>query len=332
MSPRNGRRTMQHALDRPGGNYRHLLYVFFLLRPLRFIPVIQSQALPTSVLSQSDGGLNSPRRIIGVYRSIGGCDGVVPCISISDTTIELAPMEKGHLRTYLEHNRPPKSLQLSWFREIRRGLAIAISSLLSDLSIWFCDFTMSSVLPLDTNIKAADDNGYSAQTDIGLLGAVIYEVVTGERSDRCRSRSLKIGQIFSQPSRVTCSPGMEIIGATRFPRFWDLTPLTVYLPIKIDDAYTPSPPYQSIINTSMTKNSMLPYLSIVQHLRTIGKLIRGWPVFVIKIAMFINFDHTAIETKVKDLDISCMNISTTTLREWAQAKTFAGHRSYSARI
>lgn len=53
--------------------------------------------------------------------------------------------------------------------------------MLSDLSIWFCDFTMSSVLPLDTNIKAADDNGYSTQTDIGLLGAVIYEIVTGER-------------------------------------------------------------------------------------------------------------------------------------------------------
>ncbi|QSS59899.1 serine/threonine protein kinase [Histoplasma capsulatum] len=98
-------------------------------------------------------------------------------------------MEKGHRRTYLDHNRP---LQRSWFREIRRGLYITVQLLwrdiasrnflrASDLSIWFCDFTMSSVLPLDTNIKAAGDNGYSAQTDIGLLWAVIYEVVTGER-------------------------------------------------------------------------------------------------------------------------------------------------------
>ncbi|EFW17521.1 conserved hypothetical protein [Coccidioides posadasii str. Silveira] len=53
--------------------------------------------------------------------------------------------------------------------------------LASDLSICFCDFTESSIMPLGTDMETVDDNGYSVQTVIGLLGAVIYEIVTGER-------------------------------------------------------------------------------------------------------------------------------------------------------
>ncbi|KAL2007737.1 hypothetical protein VTN00DRAFT_7719 [Thermoascus crustaceus] len=53
----------------------------------------------------------------------------------------------------------------------------------SDLSIKFCDFTESSIMPLHVNMETADDNGYPIQTDIGQLGAVMYEIVTGERCE-----------------------------------------------------------------------------------------------------------------------------------------------------
>jgi serine/threonine protein kinase len=131
-----------------------------------------------------------------VYRRLGQCEGVVPCINFSETSIQLAFMENGDLRTYLTKTRPSKPLQLSWFREMARALArihdhgIIVADIASrnflvagDLSIKFCDFTESSIMPPSTNMETVDDSGYSIQTDTGQLGAVIYEVVTGARCE-----------------------------------------------------------------------------------------------------------------------------------------------------
>jgi serine/threonine protein kinase len=49
----------------------------------------------------------------------------------------------------------------------------------SDLSLNICDFSEATLLPLDADMEAVDDNGYTTQIDIGFLGAVILEVVTG---------------------------------------------------------------------------------------------------------------------------------------------------------
>ncbi|KMU72895.1 hypothetical protein CISG_09856 [Coccidioides immitis RMSCC 3703] len=150
--------------------------------------------MPLRYKSTTDDDVNINIEVIqreqDVYRRLRYCDGVVPCISASKTTLQLAFMENGDL----PRNRPPKSLQLLWLREISRTLAriydrcvivadIASRNFLlaSDLSICFCDFTESSIMPLGTDMETVDDNGYSVQTDIGLLGAVIYEIVTGER-------------------------------------------------------------------------------------------------------------------------------------------------------
>ncbi|PKY09321.1 hypothetical protein P168DRAFT_315332 [Aspergillus campestris IBT 28561] len=69
----------------------------------------------------------------------------------------------------------------------RRVLVVDIASrnflLDSDLLISFCDFTEFTILPLDTCMETADDGGYSVQTDIGQLGAVMYEVIVG---DKCK--------------------------------------------------------------------------------------------------------------------------------------------------
>ncbi|EZF28820.1 serine/threonine protein kinase [Trichophyton interdigitale MR816] len=130
------------------------------------------------------------------YRRLGQCEGVVACLGMSEKSTLLALMERGDLRSYIAKNRPSRLLQLSWFRETartlsrihnRRVIVADISSrnllLNADLSITICDFTESSILPLTANIEAANDNGYSIQTDIGQLGAVMYEVITGEQCE-----------------------------------------------------------------------------------------------------------------------------------------------------
>ena len=143
-----------------------------------------------------DTNIEAIQREQNIYRRLGQCDGVVPCIGFSERTIQLAVMKNGDLRSYLKQNRPPKSLRLTWLRQMADTLsrihdhAVIVADIASrnflldsDLSVKFCDFTESSIMPLNINMETVDDNGYSIQTDIGQLGAVIYEVVTGKRCD-----------------------------------------------------------------------------------------------------------------------------------------------------
>ena len=134
-----------------------------------------------------------------IYHRLGKHDGIVPCVSFSKTSTQLAYMSNGDLRAYLARgNRPTKSLQLAWFCDMARTLAyihdqcIIVADLASrnflldsDLTVKFCDFTESVMFPLggSTCIETVDDEGYSIQTDIGQLGAVMYEVVVGQRCE-----------------------------------------------------------------------------------------------------------------------------------------------------
>lgn len=98
------------------------------------------------------------------------------------------------MRGYLTRNKPSKALQLSWFREMARGLAcihdrcVIVADITSrnflldsDLSIKFCDFSESSIMPLKSDMDTTDYNWCSVQTDLEELGTVFYEVVTGQR-------------------------------------------------------------------------------------------------------------------------------------------------------
>lgn len=131
-----------------------------------------------------------------VFERLGQCDGVVECLDISGPGIQMKLMENGNLPNYLRRNTPTTSLLLSWAREMLRGLILIherrvivadITSrnflLTGDLSVKFTGFSESAILPLDTDMNTAvAGNGYSIRTDIGLLGAVLYEVITGRRS------------------------------------------------------------------------------------------------------------------------------------------------------
>lgn len=46
-----------------------------------------------------------------------------------------------------------------------------------------CDFSEACLLPLDIDMETADENGFTMRIGIGLLGAVIYEVVTGNKCE-----------------------------------------------------------------------------------------------------------------------------------------------------
>ena len=128
-----------------------------------------------------------------VYERLGRHEGVVSYLDLSGVGIQMDLMPNGNLREYLTKYHPTRAVQLAWFRDMartltyihdRRVIVADIASrnflLSADYSIKFSDFTESSVLPLDTYMQTAKDGGYSIYTDIGQLGCVIYEVVTGQ--------------------------------------------------------------------------------------------------------------------------------------------------------
>lgn len=53
--------------------------------------------------------------------------------------------------------------------------------LTDDLCVKFSDFGESKMMPLDWDLNGSDDLGFSIMTDIGQFGAVMFEIVTGQR-------------------------------------------------------------------------------------------------------------------------------------------------------
>ncbi|RJE23996.1 STYKc [Aspergillus sclerotialis] len=150
-----------------------------------------------------EANTDSLRREQDVYRRLQNPEdsrstGVVRCIDFSPESTVLAYMPNGDLRTYLQRAkyRPSHRQKFTWFQEMARTLSyihdrrvliadIATRNFLvdSDLSIKLCDFSEASLLSLDSNMEDVDDNGYTTQIDIGFLGAVMYEVVTGTKCE-----------------------------------------------------------------------------------------------------------------------------------------------------
>ncbi|PGH36220.1 NEK protein kinase [[Emmonsia] crescens] len=183
--------------------------------------------LPLRYISDNDDDTQTNCHVIkhekDVYRRLQDCDGVVRFFDFPGYCIQMELMENGDLATYLKGQRPPmQSLQLSWFRQMAHTLVrihdrcvivadIATKNFVlgADLSVKSCDFTESSILPLGTDMERADDHGYSIYTDIGQLGAVIYEVITGQRC--------KFDLFRDQPSGPACAawPRREILPPTK---------------------------------------------------------------------------------------------------------------------
>ncbi|RAH63915.1 kinase-like protein [Aspergillus aculeatinus CBS 121060] len=163
--------------------------------------------IPLRYLWSSDSdvevNLSSLRREQSIYRRLQSdpddpSSGIVDCLGCSAESTQLAYMANGDLRAYLETRRAPPSqeLQLTWFRAMARTLCyihdkrvlvadIATRNFLLDteLAVKICDFSEASLLPLESDMETADDNGYTTQIDVGLLGTVLYEVMTGTKCE-----------------------------------------------------------------------------------------------------------------------------------------------------
>ncbi|BDD62129.1 hypothetical protein MAP00_007119 [Monascus purpureus] len=161
--------------------------------------------IPPRYLWSSDSdvevNLHSVRREQDVYRRLQsandeGSKGIVGCIELSAESTKLAYMANGDLRAYIKEYQPSHELQLAWFREMARTLCyihakhvlvadIATRNFLvdTDLSVKIADFTEASLIPLESNMETVDDNGFTTQIDVGLLGAVMYEVMTGKKCE-----------------------------------------------------------------------------------------------------------------------------------------------------
>lgn len=127
-----------------------------------------------------------------VYRRLGPIDGVVRFLDQPGVGIHMAFMQNGSLVDYLRKYTPDRTIQLAWFwgmaytrshihdrHVIVADIATRNFLLAADLSVKFSDFSESTLLPLHTDMETADDSGYSIYTDIGQLGSVMFEVVTG---------------------------------------------------------------------------------------------------------------------------------------------------------
>ncbi len=130
-----------------------------------------------------------------VYLRLGCCDGIAECINTSEDGIRLARYKRGDLEAYIEKEAAiNRSRQAGWILSIIKTVLhfhsskvlvddMALRNILvaDDLSLKMIDFGQCPLLPLNTDISAANDNGLTAQADIFNLGCVIYSIVAWER-------------------------------------------------------------------------------------------------------------------------------------------------------
>ncbi|KAL4807590.1 hypothetical protein BDV18DRAFT_151574 [Aspergillus unguis] len=129
----------------------------------------------------------SLQREQNVYRRLHNpqdacCDGVVCCTRFFAEATELAYMVNGDLQLYLAYHPSCQQQQLEW-RVLVADISTQNFLVDSDLPLKLCDFSEASLLPEDTNMELVDDHDYTAQVDIGPLGAVMFEVVAGKKVD-----------------------------------------------------------------------------------------------------------------------------------------------------
>ncbi|KAK2812763.1 hypothetical protein FQN50_001092 [Emmonsiellopsis sp. PD_5] len=152
-----------------------------------------------------------------IYRRLGDHPGIVRCFNLSsdDPSIQMDLMKNGDLRHYLAEKRPEKSTQLSWLTSMAHTMSyihgyriiiadIRLDNLLltEDMCVKFCDFGESAMMPLDWDLNGTDDLGFSILTDIGQFGAVMFEIVTGQKCkfDLAQGRR-EPGDLYTWPPR-----------------------------------------------------------------------------------------------------------------------------------
>lgn len=147
------------------------------------------------------------------YERLKGCPGVLEYVQSVGSALFLPLLEKGDLHQYLKkHPDTDFAQRISWIKQMTQTLVqihhrnliigdIATRNMLlnRDLTLSFCDFGLSDLLPEDADIWTTPPTPFSYQSDIGELGACIYEVVTGKmiRFELCDNKD----EEFTWPDR-----------------------------------------------------------------------------------------------------------------------------------
>jgi serine/threonine protein kinase len=145
------------------------------------------------------------------------CPEVLKWIAFTQFNIELELMKAGTLRNLLDKAliEPPASKKKAWMRQLVRGLmyihschvlVVDVKSrnilLTDDLMIRYCDFGESSYIPREVNMDTVNDCGYTVKIDVALLGAVFYEIATGNRCDvDLYDRGIRHNKVLRWPPR-----------------------------------------------------------------------------------------------------------------------------------
>lgn len=133
-----------------------------------------------------------------IYHHLGDIQGVIEPYHVSNTEIQMPCLRQGSLSGYLRTHgvSVDSARRLQWLREAahiihrvheHRVLAADIATrnflLDEDHSLQMCDFTESAIVPDEDMASFVSEDFVSVKFDIARFGSMMYEVVSGSRSE-----------------------------------------------------------------------------------------------------------------------------------------------------
>ncbi|KIW35975.1 uncharacterized protein PV06_11721 [Exophiala oligosperma] len=157
-----------------------------------------------------------------IYKRLGDHPGIIRCYNVDseEPSIQM-PLMNGDLRQHLGEIRLKRSRQLFWLLHLARTMAFAHTKRViicdfrldnivydDDMNIRLIDFSESSLMHLEWDLKGCDKYGFSILTDIGQFGAVMFEIITGQHC------SFDIYEDWQQVGDPTTWPRRETLPST----------------------------------------------------------------------------------------------------------------------
>lgn len=161
-----------------------------------------------------------------IYKRLGDHPGIIRCYNADseDVSIQM-PLMKGDLGQYLaDEARPGRVRQLSWLLQFVRAMAYTHSKRViicdirlenivydDDMNLRLIDFSESSSMDPEWDLKGCDRYGCSIMTDIGQFGSVMFEMITGQHCYFDIYQDWKgVGNPTIWPRRETLPPTNEV--------------------------------------------------------------------------------------------------------------------------
>lgn len=170
-----------------------------------------------------------------IYRRLGDHPGIISCYNLAseDSSIQM-PLMNSDLRRHLAEIQPERTILLSWLFQVARAMAFAHSRRViicdvrldnivfdDNMKTKLIDFSESTLMPLDWDLDGCDDAGFSIVTDIGQFGAVMFEMITGQRCTFDIYQDWKdVGDPTTWPRRETLPSTSELWLGSIIEKCW----------------------------------------------------------------------------------------------------------------